>query len=111
MRQLLLLIVVFFASQWLFKKLRRAQSAAPQPGRGPQPGRAQQSASSSSPGSSARPSASRAAPPQLPDPLIRCAQCGVHTPRSESIVVAGQRFCSADHAKRFDARPTGRDAR
>jgi uncharacterized protein len=105
MRQLLLLIVVFFASQWLFKKLRRAQTAA-------QPG-AQQSGPSAR--TSARPSAgpspSRGAAPQLPDPLIRCAQCGVHTPRSESIVVAGHRFCSADHAKRYEDRPTGRDAR
>jgi uncharacterized protein len=111
MRQLLLLIVVFFASQWLFKKLRRAQAAAAQPGRGPQPGpgRAQQGPSART--SSAGSSASRGAAPQLPDPLVRCAQCGVHTPSSEAIVVAGHRFCSADHAKRYEARPTGRDAR
>jgi uncharacterized protein len=104
MRQLLLLIVVFFASQWLFKKLRRAQAAA-------QPGAQQGPTARTSARPSARPSAARASAPQLPDPLIRCAQCGVHTPRSESIVVAGQRFCSADHAKRYEARPTGRDAR
>ena len=52
-----------------------------------------------------------ASAPQLADPLIRCAQCGVHTPRSESIVVAGQRFCCADHARHHASRPTGRDAR
>jgi uncharacterized protein len=42
---------------------------------------------------------------------VRCVECGVHTPRSESLVVAGQRFCCADHAHRHAARPTGRDAR
>jgi uncharacterized protein len=101
MRQLLLLIFVFFASQWLFKKLRRAQAAAQS---GARPGPAGST--------SAGPSASRArAAPQLPDPLVRCAECGVHTPRGESIVVAGHRFCSADHAARYAEHPTGRDAR
>jgi len=89
MRQLLLLIFVFFASQWLFKKLRRAQGAAR---------------------ASHGPAASGGAP-QLPDPLVRCAECGVHTPNSEAIVAAGHRFCCADHARRHAARPTGRDAR
>ncbi|WP_277049122.1 PP0621 family protein [Caballeronia mineralivorans] len=100
MRQLLLLIFVFFASQWLFKKLRRAQPAAgAQAGGGAGAARA-----------SHGPAASGGAP-QLPDPLVRCAECGVHTPSSEAIVAAGHRFCSADHARRHAARPTGRDAR
>lgn len=100
MRQLLLLIFVFFASQWLFKKLKRAQAGAQA---GPQTGAPGTSRS----GSSRAPSGT----PALPDPLIRCAECGVHTPSSESIVAAGHRFCSNDHAKRYAARPTGRDAR
>ena len=100
MRQLLLLIFVFFASQWLFKKLKRAQAAAgAQAGGGAGGARA-----------SHGPAASGGAP-QLPDPLVRCSECGVHTPSSEAIVAAGHRFCSADHAKRYAARPTGRDAR
>jgi uncharacterized protein len=43
--------------------------------------------------------------------MIRCAQCGVHAPKSDSVLVAGQTFCSHDHAQRYATRPTGRDAR
>jgi uncharacterized protein len=105
MRQLILLVLVFFASQWLFKKLRRAQAGTQARG-GPQP-------QQDSPGMGRRPGARRAPPgtPQLPDQLVRCAQCGVHMPRGEAIVAEGHRFCSSDHARRYAARPTGRDAR
>jgi len=102
MRQILLLIFIFFASQWLFKKLKRAQAAAggAHAGAGNGAGAAR---------ASRGPAASSA--PQLPDPLVRCAECGVHTPNSEAVVAAGHRFCSVDHAQRHAARPTGRDAR
>jgi uncharacterized protein len=103
MRQFLLLIFVFFASQWLFKKLKRAQAS----GAGPQAGN---DASAGSARASRGPGASGATP-QLPDALVRCAECGVHTPSSDAIVVAGHQFCSSDHARRHAARPTGRDAR
>lgn len=38
-------------------------------------------------------------PPQDPavEDMVRCAQCGVHLPRSESILSAGNFFCSAEH--------------
>ncbi|MDR5737492.1 MULTISPECIES: PP0621 family protein [unclassified Caballeronia] len=102
MRNFILLIVLFFVTQWLLKKLRRANERA-------------QSGATGSAGSTnstrGRNGAAATDAPQLADPLIRCAQCGVHTPRSESIVVAGERFCSNDHARRHAARPTGRDAR
>ena len=29
--------------------------------------------------------------------MVRCAQCGVHLPRSESITTQGNFFCSAAH--------------
>lgn len=29
--------------------------------------------------------------------MVRCAHCGVHLPRSESIQADGQFFCSAEH--------------
>ncbi len=30
--------------------------------------------------------------------MVRCAQCGIHLPQSESIAGAGaERFCSAEH--------------
>ena len=101
MRQLLLLIFVFFASQWLFKKLKRAQATA-----GAQTGPQGAGAARASHGPSASGSA-----PQLPDPLVRCAECGVHTPSSEAIVAAGYRFCCSDHAQRYATHPTGRVAR
>lgn len=100
MRQLLLLIFVFFASQWLFKKLRRAQAQATT---------GAQAANGA--GRASNGPAASGGTPQLADPLVRCAECGVHTPSSEAIVAAGHRFCSADHARRYAARPTGRDAR
>jgi uncharacterized protein len=100
MRQLFLLIFVFFASQWLFKKLKRAQA-----GSGQQTGGAA-GATRASQGPAASGSVL-----QLPDPLVRCAECGVHTPKSEAIVAAGHRFCCSDHAQRYATHPTGRDAR
>ncbi|MDR5751686.1 MULTISPECIES: PP0621 family protein [unclassified Caballeronia] len=105
MRQILLLIFVFFASQWLFRKLRRANARAQTATQGT---RADTGGAS---GASARSGNGASGAPQLPDPLVRCAECGVHTPRSETLVVAGQRFCCSDHAHRHAARATGRDAR
>lgn len=114
MRNFFFLIVLFFLSQWLLKKLRRANERAQQ-------GDAQAGAGSASSGgfNGARRARNNGSgngsaageTPQLADSLIRCAQCGVHTPRSESIVVAGERFCCADHARAHANRPTGRDAR
>ncbi|WP_321800820.1 PP0621 family protein [Caballeronia sp. J97] len=112
MRNFFFLIVLFFVSQWLLKKLRRANERAQQ-------GEAQAGGATAGGANGARHArngygngngAAKGAP-QLADPLIRCAQCGVHTPRSESIVVAGERFCCADHARHYASRPTGRDAR
>ncbi|SAK93465.1 pyrimidine deaminase [Caballeronia temeraria] len=111
MRNFFFLIVLFFLCQWLLKKLRRAneraQQGEAQPG-GATAGGAQRARNGNGNGNG---NGAATSAPQLADPLIRCAQCGVHTPRSESIVVAGERFCCADHARHFAARPTGRDAR
>ena len=109
MRNFFFLIVLFFLGQWLLKKLRRANERA-------QRGEAQAGGATAGGAHRARDGNGKghdtaASTPQLSDPLIRCAQCGVHTPRSESIVVAGERFCCADHARHFASRPTGRDAR
>jgi uncharacterized protein len=39
------------------------------------------------------------APPQSQggEDMVRCAHCGVHLPRSESIVSQGEFFCSNEH--------------
>ncbi|MDA8110025.1 MAG: PP0621 family protein [Betaproteobacteria bacterium] len=31
--------------------------------------------------------------------LVRCAQCGVHLPRSEARTVSGRAYCSDEHAR------------
>jgi uncharacterized protein len=39
-----------------------------------------------------------AAPPPEED-MVRCAQCGVHLPRSESLLTRGHYYCSAEHQR------------
>ena len=107
MRQILLLILLFFAGQWLVKALRRAGNAADAPRNGPFDTSGRSGANPGNTGGAQAQTQSR----QLAEPMVRCATCGVHTPQSESILVAGQRFCCAEHAERYAARPTGRTAR
>jgi uncharacterized protein len=98
MRQIFLLILLFVVGQWLVKALRRADAHNSQrtgAGGGPAGGRA----------------AGNGAGTQLAEPMIRCVECGVHAPTSDSVVVAGEPFCCTAHAQRHAARPTGRDAR
>jgi uncharacterized protein len=96
MRQIFLLILLFIVGQWLVKALRRHDAQA-----------AQRSAGAKGANGGARP----ADAPQLAEPMIRCAECGVHAPKSDSVTVAGQPFCGPAHAQRHAARPTGRDGR
>ncbi|MFM0735659.1 PP0621 family protein [Paraburkholderia xenovorans] len=109
MRQIFLLILLFFVGQWLVKALRRhdAQTAqrtgAGAGAKGPN--------GPNGPNGAPRSPNAPQAQPQLAEPMIRCAECGVHAPKSDSVVVAGQPFCSAAHAQRYGAHPTGRDAR
>jgi len=39
-----------------------------------------------------------AAPPQEED-MVRCEQCGVHLPRSESLLTRGSYYCSPEHQR------------
>jgi len=34
-----------------------------------------------------------------PEDMVRCARCGVHLPRSESLVSRGEFFCSEEHLR------------
>ena len=38
----------------------------------------------------------------IADDMVRCAECGVHVPRGESLSVRGKFYCSADHQRRHD---------
>ncbi|TGN94935.1 PP0621 family protein [Burkholderia sp. USMB20] len=104
MRQILLLILLFFAGSWLTRKLRQAQEhAQARTGRGggndgaPGPG-----AGAARPNGDAR---------SLPEPMVRCAECGVHTPQGDAVAAGGEYFCSTEHAQRHDAHASGHDAR
>ena len=37
---------------------------------------------------------------KIADDMVRCADCGVHLPRGESLTVKGQFYCSAEHQRR-----------
>ena len=39
-----------------------------------------------------------AAPPREED-MVRCEQCGVHLPRSESLLTRGYYYCSPEHQR------------
>ena len=39
------------------------------------------------------------AAPRANEDMVRCAQCGVHLPRSESLMTRGEYYCSAEHQR------------
>lgn len=82
MRQIFLLILLFFAGIWAARKIRHAQARA---------------ARTAAPPQTSDPSALRA------EPMICCAECGVYAPRGEALVVNGQFFCGAEHARYHSA--------
>ena len=110
MRQIFLLILLFIVGQWLVKALRRHDAhSAQRAGNARTANGAANGASTGAANGAAR--ANAQAQPQLAEPMIRCVECGVHAPKSDSVSVAGQVFCCAAHAQRHSARPSGRDAR
>jgi len=100
MRQILLLVVFVLAARWLVKTMRAAQTQAAMRG----------AARPGAPGRRAGPQAATE-PRQLAEPMVRCAVCGVHAPKSESVFSGAHYFCSAEHARRYAARASGREGR
>jgi len=47
----------------------------------------------------ARGSAAAAKPASKDEDMVRCHHCGVHLPRSESLGIDGQSFCSEEHRR------------
>lgn len=45
-----------------------------------------------------------AAAPRDAEAMVRCARCGVHLPRGESVAAAGRYFCSPRHQREFGER-------
>lgn len=131
MRQILLLILLFIVGQWFFKSLRNSQHSrhgadprqggaggAWRAGNGPGAAGGPFSANGTGAGNTAGNRAdnrtdnrtgSAAGNGALPEPMVRCAECGVHAPRSESVNVGAQTFCCTEHARAYDARKTHQD--
>ncbi|WP_206951104.1 PP0621 family protein [Trinickia acidisoli] len=101
MRQILLLVVFVLAARWLVRTMRAAQTEGALRG-GARPG---------TPRGAAGGTGQERAPRQLAEPMVCCAVCGVHAPKSDSIRAGAQYFCSAEHAQRYAARAGGREGR
>jgi uncharacterized protein len=86
MRQLLLLILLFFVGSWFSRKVREAQSrhASGTPRR--------DDAASPAAGSGAARSGA------LIEPMVRCEACGIHVPKGDAIAGGGRYYCCAEHA-------------
>lgn len=120
MRQILLLILLFIVGQWFFKSLRNSQHSRPgadprqggqgawRSGSGPFGNQGGQGANGAG-ASAGNPAGSASGKNALPEPMVRCVECGVHAPRSESVSVGTQTFCCAEHARVYDARKTTQD--
>lgn len=120
MRQILVLILLFVVGQWFVKALRRAQSQSrpgAQPCPNPQNGQGGQgvwrasngSGASRAAGGASGTSGAASAQGTLPEPMVRCAECGIYAPRSESVTMGSQSFCSHEHARVYAARTAGQD--
>lgn len=51
---------------------------------------------------------SRKADAAKSEDMVRCAQCGIHLPRGESLMVRGETFCCAEHEQRRHTNGDGR---
>ena len=72
MSKLILLIVIFAGAWWLIRRYVRSMR-----------------------NDAVKPAAA-------PEDMVRCARCGVHLPRSESVMRETKLFCSQEHAQQGD---------
>jgi uncharacterized protein len=70
--KLLFIVIGFFVAYWILKSYKKKVDR-----------RAEKSASST-------------------EDMVRCAQCGVHLPKSESLTSANAFYCSAEHRRLHD---------
>ncbi len=42
--------------------------------------------------------------PTASEDMVRCAQCGVHLPKSESILAGGKSFCCDAHRREYETK-------
>jgi uncharacterized protein len=79
--KLVLLVVAVVALLWLMRSLTRRDAPPP---------------------AGARPSR-----PAEPQPMLACAQCGVHLPRDEALPGRGGVFCSEAHRAAYESSHPG----
>ncbi len=108
MRQIFLLVVFVLAARWLVRTMRAAQSGATARSGGTRSGGARATGPT---GPTGPHGTAQREPRQLAEPMVRCASCGVHSPKSESVRSGDQYFCSVEHAQRHAARAGGREGR
>lgn len=46
-----------------------------------------------------QPAGSSATASADPEPMVRCAHCSIHIPRSEAVLSGGKTWCCVEHAK------------
>jgi uncharacterized protein len=76
MAKIVLLAIAFAAALWLLRGLRKRSTR----------------------------DAGSSAPPGAED-MVRCARCGVHLPRGESVMSEQRFFCSPQHEREFRDAP------
>ena len=54
--------------------------------------------------------ASGAPPVDRTEDMVRCMYCGVHLPKSESVMVDGKHFCNDAHYRAYHSPPPSSDA-
>ncbi|CBW73874.1 deaminase [Mycetohabitans rhizoxinica] len=110
MARILFWLFVILAIQWLWRQVARRDRA--HVSHGSEAGREStrpQANRSRADGATGTRRTGGAGGGALPEAIVRCAQCGVHVPVSETVSVEGQRFCSNEHAARYAARSARRD--
>ncbi|MBI3901531.1 MAG: hypothetical protein HY306_01080 [Nitrosomonadales bacterium] len=45
------------------------------------------------------------AAPAPAEDMVRCAQCGVHLPKRESLLAGGKYFCGEEHRRSYTGKP------
>lgn len=90
MSRILFWIILFGAAYWFW---RRAKAAALRAAAAAMAGAAQR-AGGAYPGAAAGPAA------QL-EPMVQCAYCGAHSPRSATTALYRLNFCNEDHARLY----------
>ncbi len=76
MKTILLVVIGLLLAYWILKRYRRGLGD----------------------GGETRPA------PGAGEDMVRCAHCGVHLPRSESITTQGSFYCSAEHQREHQPR-------